>query len=207
MSHPLLAALRDPDARVRARACQEAASDPSASLLAETLLTALSDRSRQVRRAAGDALVTIARLDPSVSALVERGVRSGSAPQRPALLDVARRLVPPEPGWLPAIVETLAAAPGDARWMAARLLVDLAHRSPETRGVATGLARHDERARVRRMAVLCVAQIDPSAAETVSLLEEATRDPDGEVREAARLALAGEAERAGGLQKTSASNE
>ena len=193
MSHPLRAALLDADAVLRARACREAASDPSASLLAELLMEALGDRSRLVRRAAADALVGIAGQDPAVSELLQRSVRSAPDAGRWALLDVARRLGPPEPGWLPAIVDALADAPSDARWMAARLLVDLAHRSPETRGVAAGLARADERPRVRRMAVLCVAQIDPAAAETHALLEEARGDPDAEVREAARLALAGEA--------------
>lgn len=199
MSEPPLAGLHDPDPAVRARSCRELVRDPSAVLFAPALEAALGDDSRAVQRAAAEALVALAPRDPDIRERLRRGLRSPDRRLRRGALDAIRRLEAPEPGWLPAIVEALACERGDERWIAARLLVELARLHPETRGVAGGLARDDARPRVRRMALFCLRQLSPGDEVTERLLLAVAReDRDAEVRRAARLALAADARRPGG---------
>lgn len=181
--------MRDVDASVRARACREVAEDPSAVLLLDALAAALEDADRRVRRAACDSLVALAARHDEVQTVVRRSLRGTHPDARRAALDVTRRLGPPEPGWLPVIVEALGSDHGDERWTAARLLVDLGRLHGETRGVASGLARTHERPGVRRMALFCAVELAPDDPATRALLEESTTDPDPEVRRAAQLAL------------------
>lgn len=189
MSHPLLARLRDPDPEMRVRACREVAEDPSAVLLLDALGEGLADPERTVRRAACDGLVALAGRHPEVAVLLKRSLRAADPTTRRSALDALRRLGPPEPGWLPVLVEALASEHGDERWTAARLLVDLGRLHGETGSVASGLALHDERPRVRRMALFCAVELAPDDPATHDLLERLCADGDAEVRRAAGLAL------------------
>ncbi len=181
--------MQDRDPAIRAPAYREVADDPSAVLLLEALAAGLSDVERSVRRAAADSLVALAPRHGEVQPLVRRALRGTHPDARRAALDVARRLGPPEPGWLPALVEALASKRGDERWTAARLLVDLGRLHGETAGVAAGLAHADERPVVRRMALFCAVELAPDDPSTRALLEQSTGDEDPEVRQAAKIAL------------------
>ncbi len=195
MSHPLEQALAAPDPGRRAQACREAGDDPSAVLLSELLLGALGDPSREVQRAAAETLARIAREDAATERELQKSLRAPQIERRPGALDACSRLAPPAPGWLPAIVDALDARSGELRWLAARLLVDLARLHPETTAVAAGLARDDPRPRVRRMALFSALQLAPDEGAARSLLDDAGDDRDPEVRRAAELGRAARSRR------------
>ncbi|MEB2345665.1 MAG: HEAT repeat domain-containing protein [Deltaproteobacteria bacterium] len=190
MSHPLLVQLASGDPGDRAAACRAIAGDPAGALLAEPLIGALGDPERGVARAAGEALVALARRSEGVLPLLRAALRRGGAPRVPAALALAR-LEPPDPGLLPALVDGLGAREGDVRWSAARVLVDMGRLHPQLVGVLIGLVRSAEDPAARRMAAFALRELAPDHPETARALLAATGDDDPHVRRAAVTALAG----------------
>jgi HEAT repeat protein len=215
LSQALLDRLRDASPAVRVQACGEAAEDPSAVLWCDAVGELLADPDREVRRAAARALVTLSAQHPEADTLIRRKLRSPDRLAREGALEAARRLGPPEPGWLPVIVEAMASRHGDLRWTAAHLLVELGRSHGEVAAVPAGLATQHEDPAVRRMAIFCVLELAPEDPSTRAVLEDCARDPDREVRHAALLASSaqdrrGQRDRRGQKdksQKTSASSE
>jgi HEAT repeat protein len=196
-SHPLAARLAGPDAGDRAAACRAIATDPAGALLAEPLVGALGAPAREVAKAAGDALVALARASDGIAPLLraalrrERAGASGAAGRRIRAALALARLEPPEPALLPALVEALGARDGDLRWAAARVLVDMGRLHGEVIGVLVGLVRAADDPAARRMAAFALRELAPDHPETARALVEATRDDDRHVRRAAVTALAG----------------
>lgn len=190
MTHPLIEALRDADPAKRLAACREVPGDPAGVLLADALGEALSDPVRAVARAAGDALVTLARRDRSVDGVLRRALRSDDPGRRFGAAACLARLEPPGPSLVPALVEALAHREGDVRWNAARLLVDAGRLHPDVLGLLLGLARSDDRPRVRRMAAFALRELAPDHPETSRALLDASHDKETDVRRAALAAMA-----------------
>ncbi len=205
MSHPLLAALRSDDPAARAAACRAIADDPAGALLVEGLVDGLGDRERTVARAAGEALLALARRSDGVAPLLRAGLRvaqpgaatgdpvagrAGRARRIRAALLLAR-LEPPGPGLLPALVDGLGARDGDVRWAAARVLVDMGRLHPEIVGVMIGLVRSAGDPSARRMASFALRELAPDLPQAAAALLSATEDEDRDVRHAAVTALAG----------------
>jgi HEAT repeat protein len=190
MRHPLLERLACGDAAARADACRAVATDAAGALLVDPLAAALADPAPEVARAAGEALVALARsgAGQAVVPLVRRALHGGGRVQAALVL---ARLEPPGPGLLPALVEGLAARDGALRWAAARVLVDLARLHPELVPVLPGLVGDDATAGVRRMAVFCLRELAPDLPAAAEALASATRDRDLAVRRAAVTAAAG----------------
>jgi hypothetical protein len=190
MTHPLLERLASAAPDERAAACRAIAGDPAGALLAEPLVAVLGDPAREVAKAAGEALVTLARRSDGVLPLLRAALRRGGALRVGAALALAR-LEPPEPGLLPALVDGLGARDGDVRWSAARVLVDMGRLHPEIVGVLIGLVHGAEDPAARRMAAFALRELAPDHPETARALLEATGDDDRHVRRAAVTALAG----------------
>lgn len=190
MSHPLVARLASGDAEERARACREAADDPAATLLAPALARALGDPSRAVARAASDALVAIERRAGGTLEAVRAALHGPAPAARVGAAFTLARLEPPAPRLLPALVEALSSRDGDARWAAARILVEMGRLHAEVLPVLVGLARTGADAVVRRMAAYALRSLAPDRPEAARVLLEATRDADVHVRRAAFTALA-----------------
>jgi HEAT repeat protein len=191
VSAPWTERFESPRAEERAAACRDAARDPAGPLLVEPLVARLGDPVTAVANAAAEALVVLARGSDGVVPLVRGAVRRGSSPGRIFATLALARLEPAEPGWLPALVDGLAAAEGDVRWRAARVLVDLGRLHPETVGVLLGLLRGGDPPAVRRMAGFALRELAPDLPEAAAGLLEATHDPEPTVRRAAVTALAG----------------
>jgi HEAT repeat protein len=204
LSHPLLDRLVDRDRAVRSEACREVVDDPSAVLLLDALGEALADPERKVSRAASDALVVLSARHSEVRDVLRRALRGDEPRARWAAVFVMARLGPPEPGWLPAIIEGLGSDHTEVRWTAARLLVDLGRLDGQTLPLATGLARSDERPQVRRMAIFCLRELGADDVSVTATLKRAAEDPNPEVRRAAVLSLSALARRA---QNSNASSE
>ncbi len=189
MSHPLLERLASGDPSERARACREAADDPSAVLFSESLAAALGDPVTSVADAAADALTQLAEHHDVKPALIT--VLHGGDPR--ARLEAAltlAKLEPPSLRLLPALAEGLALPDGNRRWRAARMLVSCGRLHGEVLPLLLGLARGDERALVRRMAHHALRELAPDDPEVAQALLEGTRDSDVPARRAAYAALA-----------------
>lgn len=190
MSHPVLEALRSPDAAQRRDACRTAASDPSAVLLADALGEALADPVREVSRAAADALAAIALRQRGVEETLRRALRSDHPVRRFRAAAVLARLSPPSPSLVPALVEALAHPEGEVRWGAARLLVDTGRLHGEVLGILLGLLQADPRPRVRRMAAFSACTLAPDDPACALALRAASEDADPNVKRAALTAMA-----------------
>lgn len=190
MTHPIADALRSAEPADRLAACRAAPDDPSAVLLAGALGEALGDPVRAVARAAIDALVVLARRDRGAAEVLQRALRSDDTGRRFGAAAALARLAPPGPALLPALVGALAHREGDVRWTAARLLVDAGRLHGEVLPLLLGLARGDERPRVRRMAAFALRELAPDDPETACALVDASRDDDTDVRRAALAAMA-----------------
>ena len=188
MTHPIADALRSAEPADRLAACRAAPDDPSAVLLAGALGEALGDPVRAVARAAIDALVVLARRDRGAAEVLQRALRSDDTGRRFGAAAALARLAPPGPALLPALVGALAHREGDVRWTAARLLVDAGRLHGEVLPLLLGLARGDQRPRVRRMAAFALRELAPDHPETARALVDASHDEDVDVR---RAALAG----------------
>ena len=192
MSHPLLAALRDGSAATRREACAAAAEDPSAVLLVDALCQALADADAAVARAAGTALQRIARehgdAQPSVLSGLRDALRGETARQRLEAAWTWARIEPPPIALLPAVAGALDDAEGDARWRAARLLVELGRLHGEVTPVVFGLAGSEHPPRVRRIALTAMRELAPGDAAVLRAHLAASGDTDAGLR---RIALAG----------------
>ncbi|MCP5058200.1 MAG: hypothetical protein GY937_15960 [bacterium] len=192
MTHPILHQLDSQDPAQRQAACQSAAGDPSATLLAEALGTALGDPVKAVGRAASDALVAIAHQagDEDVQTAVRAALHSQDPARRWRAAFTSARLEPSSPRLLPALVEAFACADGDVRWAAAKVMVDMGHRHGEVLPVLMGLVRTSESPGVRRMATFTLRELAPDRPEAAEILLEAAGDTDLGVRRAAFTAMA-----------------
>jgi len=190
VNHPLLARLASRDDGERRRACRDAAMDPAGILLVAALEEVLDDRVPAVAAAAADALAGIGARSGGVDESLARALRSDRPNARWAAAFAGARLAPPRPRLLPPLVEALACDAGEIRWRAARLLVQCAEVLPEVEPLLLGLARSDAPPRVRRMALHCLRELSPHAAETAQALLAATEAPEVEVRRASLAALA-----------------
>jgi len=193
VSHALLARLRSADVAERVAACRAVASDPAGALLVETLIVALGDPDKRVARAAGEALVLLARAGSGdgVVPLLRAALRGDGARARIHAAMTLARLEVPEPSLLPALTLALASPEGDVRWAAARVLVDMGRLHGEIVRVLLGLVRGGEAPAVRRMATFCLRELAPDQPAAAQALLEASRDVDTHVRRAAVTAMAG----------------
>lgn len=192
MTHPILRQLDSQDPMQRQAACQSAAVDPSATLLADALGAVLGDPVKAVGRAASDALVAIAQQagEGDVQAAVRAALHSQDPARRWRAAFTAARLEPPAPRLLPALVEALGCADGDVRWAAAKVMVDMGHGHGEVLPVLMGLVRTSESPGVRRMATFVLRELAPDRPEAAEVLLEAAEDTDLAVRRAAFTAMA-----------------
>jgi HEAT repeat protein len=125
-------------------------------------------------------------------------------PREPALRDALReRLADPRPHarfaaafvlfhaerptlrLLPALLESLELADGDARWQAAQMLAALGRLHGEVLPVLLSEARGARAAMRRRMALYALRELAPERAETAQVFLAALDDADGHVRRAA----------------------
>lgn len=190
MSHPVLARLSAINADERRDACMAAVEDPSAALLIEALGEALGDTNKGVARAASDALVQIARVEPAVTGVVRTALRSSDPRRRFAAAFTSVRLEPPGPHLVPALIGALGSADGDVRWSAARMLVDVGRLHGEVLGVLLGLLRAGDQPVVRRMAAFCLRELAPDQPAVAHALVAASEDEEVHVRRAALAAMA-----------------
>ena len=199
MSHPVLDALRSESAGARRGACERAAEDPSAVLLVDALCEALGDADPGVARAAGTALQRIARehrdAQPSVLTALRAALRGESPRQRLEAAWTWARVEPPPIALLPAVAGALESADGDARWRAARLLVELGRLHGESVAVVYGLAGPEHPARVRRIALTALRELAPGEMPVLLAHLAACRDDDAGLRRLALAGLAGLGER------------
>jgi hypothetical protein len=193
VTHPIVAALGSAAADQRIAACDAAPDDPSAVLLVEPLVGALADRDARVARAATRALERIgrARAVDAVLVALRPALRSSDPRQRLEAAWTWARLEPPPIVLLPAIAASLAYLEGDARWRAARLLVELARMHGEVAPVVRHLAGADQPARVRRVGLAALRELEPESDATRAAHLAASGDPDPELARLAVLGLAG----------------
>jgi HEAT repeat protein len=191
VSHPIVAALRSAAADERRAACDAAPGDPSAVLLVDPLVDALGDRDARVVRAASRALEQIGRAHGAVLIALRPALRSEDSRQRLEAAWTWARLEPPPIKLLPAVVSALADLDGDARWRAARLLVELARLHGEVSPVVRNLVAADQPARVRGIGLAALRELEPGSQLTCSAHLAASRDPDAELARLALLGLAG----------------
>jgi HEAT repeat protein len=86
---------------------------------------------------------------------------------------------------LPALLESLELADGDARWQAAQMLAALGRMHGEVLPVLLSDARSAESAVRRRMALYALRELAPERSETADVFLGALDDGDGHVRRAA----------------------
>ncbi|MFI5315875.1 MAG: hypothetical protein ACHQ6T_09245 [Myxococcota bacterium] len=86
---------------------------------------------------------------------------------------------------LPALLEALELADGDARWQAAQMLAALGRLHGEVLPVLLVEARSARSASRRRMSLYALRELAPERSETGDVLLGALGDPDGHVRRAA----------------------
>jgi HEAT repeat protein len=195
VTHPVVAALRSAAAEERLAACAAAADDPSAVLLVDPLVTALGDPDARVVRAATRALERIGREHESVLVALRPALRSQDPRHRLEAAWTWARLEPPPIKLLPAIVSALGDLEGDARWRAARLLVELARLHGEVAPVVRNLVAADQPARVRGIGLVALRELEPGSDFTLGAHLAATREPDVGLARLALLGLAGLAAR------------
>jgi hypothetical protein len=191
VTHPIVAALHSAAADERVAACDRAAGDPSAVLLVDPLVAALADRDARVVRAATRALERIGREHGSVLVALRSALRSEDPRQRLEAAWTWARLEPPPIVLLPAIVASLRYLEGDARWRAARLLVELARMHGEVAPVVRNLCGSGESARVRGIGLAALRELEPGSDATRGAHLAASRDPDPGLARLALLGLAG----------------
>jgi hypothetical protein len=189
--HPLVAALHSAVAAERRAACEAAPDDPSAVLLVDALVGALGDRDLAVVRAATRALEKIGRAHESVLVALRPALRSDDPRQRLEAAWTWARLEPPPIKVLPAVVSALADLEGDARWRAARLLVELARMHGEVAPVVRNLVAADQPSRVRAVGLAALRELEPDAPLTREAHLAASRDRDPDLARLALLGLAG----------------
>ena len=191
MTHAIVAALRSAAAEQRRAACDAAPDDPSAVLLVPPLVAALADRDARVVRAATRALERIGRAHTSVLTSLRPALRSDDPRHRLEAAWTWARLEPPPIALLPAIVASLVHLEGDARWRAARLLVELARIHGEVAPVVRNLAAADQPGRVRGIGLAALRELEPGSDATRRAHLAASRDPDPGLARLALLGLAG----------------
>jgi HEAT repeat protein len=191
VTHPIVAALRSAAAEERLAGCEAAAGDPSAVLLVDPLVAALGDRDARVVRAATRALEQIGREHESVLVALQPALRSEDPRHRLEAAWTWARLEPPPIKLLPAIVSALGDLEGDARWRAARLLVELGRMHGEVAPVVRDLAAADRPARVRGIGLAALRELEPDSELTRSAHLAASRDADAGLARLALLGLAG----------------
>jgi len=191
VTHPVVAALRSAAAEERLAACAAAADDPSAVLLVDPLVAALGDRDARVVRAATRALERIGRDHEAVLVALRPALRSEDPRHRLEAAWTWARLEPPPVKLLPAVVSALADLDGDARWRAARLLVELARMHGEVAPVVRNLVAADQPARVRAIGLAVLRELEPESEQTRRAHLAASRDPDAGLARLALLGLAG----------------
>jgi hypothetical protein len=188
VSHPLLERLTSGDPHERERACGDAVDDPSAVLFGHALAQALGDPVPAVAAAAAQALTRLGEHHDVRPPVLE--VLHGADPR--ARLEAALTLAtlePPSLRLLRPLADGLALPDRQQRWRAARMLVSCGRVHAEVLPLLLGLARGDERARVRRMACHALRELAPADPEVAQALCEATADADLLTRRAAYTAL------------------
>lgn len=191
MSHPVIAGLRSASAAERREACRAAVADPSAVLLIDALVAALADDDASVVRAASAALERIGREHPAVLTALRGALRSPEPRQRLEAAWTWARLEPPPIKLLPAVVSALDSARRQARWRAARLLVELGRLHEEVLPVVANLARAEATPRERRIALSALRELAPHDAATLAAHLDASRSDDPGLARFAFTSLAG----------------
>lgn len=193
MSRSLLQRLASGDAAERRAACQAAAADDSAALLADNLAEALGDPAPQVARAAAQALAAIAGRPggrDAVGPALRRALHSEVQTRRWRAAIASLHIAPPTPRLLPPLVEALGSGDSGLRWAAARALAQCGRLHAEVQPLLAGLVQSAELPATRRMAIFALRKLAPERAGEA--LTRALSDADAGVRRAAALALAGQ---------------
>ena len=190
MTHPLEARLEHADPRERRAACVSAIDDPAAESLLPALGRALGDPSKDVSRAASDALAHLDKRFADVRTVLDASLRSGDPGRRLGAALTLARLAPPSAKLSPPFVEALANPDGDVRWAAARRLVDTGRFNPEVLPLLLALTRSAEEPGVRRMAAFCLRKLAPEQPDSARALVAASHDHDRHVRRASLTAMA-----------------
>jgi hypothetical protein len=144
-----------------------------------------------VVRAATRALERIGREHESVLVALRPALRSEDPRHRLEAAWTWARLEPPPIKLLPAIVSALGDLEGDARWRAARLIVELGRMHGEVAPVVRNLVAADQPARVRGIGLAALRELEPESEQTRSAHLAASRDPDVGLVRLALLGLAG----------------
>jgi hypothetical protein len=162
-------------------------------LLVDPLVAALGDRDARVVRAATQALERIGRAGATESVLValRAGLRSEDPRERLEAAWTWARLEPPPIKLLPAVVSAAADLDGDARWRAARLLVELARMHGEVAPVVRSLVAPEQPPRARAIGLAALRELEPNSDSTRRAHLAASRDPDPGIARLALLGLAG----------------
>jgi len=192
VSHSLLQRLASGDAAERRAACQAAAADDSAALLADGLADALGDPAPEVARAAARALAAIAQRPggrDAVAPALRRALHSRVKTRRWRAAIASLQIAPPTPRLLPPLVEALGSSDSGLRWAAARALAQCGRLHAEVQPLLAGLVQSAELPATRRMAIFALRKLAPERAGEA--LAYALGDADAGVRRAAALALAG----------------
>jgi len=193
VSHSLLQRLASGDAAQRLAACQAAAADASAALLADGLAEALGDPAPQVARAAARALAVISQRpggQDAVAPALRRALQSQVKTRRWRAAIASLQIAPPTPRLLPPLVEALGSGDSGLRWAAARALAQCGRLHAEVQPLLAGLVQSAELPATRRMAIFALRKLAPERAGEV--IRHALGDSDPGVRQAAALALAGQ---------------
>ncbi|HXX49174.1 MAG TPA: hypothetical protein VEN47_13170 [Myxococcota bacterium] len=155
-------------------------SDSSAELVARL---SSGDRAEQ-RRACDEALARVAK-EPGLRDALRDLLQQGAAGARFAAAWVLFHVERPTLRLLPALLDALELADGDARWQAAQLLAALGRLQGEVFPVLLVEARAAASPLRRRMALYALRELAPEREETGTALLGALDDGDGAVRRAA----------------------
>jgi HEAT repeat protein len=191
VTHPVVAALRGGDVEARRDACDAAPGDPEAVRVVEALVGALADDSPAVVHAAVRARERIGRQHAAVVPALDSALRHDDARVRLEAAWTWARLEPPPVKLLPVVIGGLEHAVGDARWRAARLLVELGRLHGEVVPVVESLAGPGHPPRVRRIALGALRELAPGSDATLRAHLEASRDTDVGLERLALTGLAG----------------
>lgn len=171
--------------------CESLCGDPGAVRPedVEWLIEAFDHPMKVVQRAAGTALVAIARAGTDVSRSLEDAMASDSSRRRWVAAWTAGQIPGVDARSIaPALFEALGVDDGDVRWAAARMLTGRAERDEVAKGLlALGASGN---AAQRKMALYCLRDLGRRDAAAAVRYREGLRDDDAGVRLAAMSALA-----------------
>lgn len=149
------------------------------------LLERLGSADRAERRRACDEAGARISSEPALRDALRESLRAPSPLARFAASFVLFHAERPTLRLLPALLEALELADGDARWQAAQMLATLGRLHGEVLPVLLAEARSARSAVRRRMSLFALRELAPERSETGEAFLAALDDADGHVRRAA----------------------